>query len=153
LLFFVLPSLLFAQDIITGRKTLEELKATNHQIWFDSNYQKYQPDISVIQSFPKIIDTVKVIIAGGTWCSDTRKHLPAFYKVMDAWKPKHLVVEMIFVDRSKKFKEKGFKKLHITHVPTFIFYNAKGKEVGRIIETPKVDMENDLSQLLHKFIL
>jgi thiol-disulfide isomerase/thioredoxin len=150
LLLFLLPSLLFAQDII-GRKTLQELKATNHQIWFDSNYQKYQPDIAVLQSLPKINEAIKVIIVGGTWCSDTRQYLPAFYKVLDVWKPEHLAVELIFVDRTKKLKEKDFKKLHITNVPTFIFYNAKGKEMGRIIETPKVDIENDLSQLLKKY--
>jgi len=147
-----LPSLLFAQDIITGRKTLPEILATNHKQWLDTTYQKYQPDISVIQSFPKTIDSIHVIIVGGTWCSDTRKHLPAFYKVLDTWKPKHLSVELLFVDHNKKLKEKGFKKLKITNVPTFIFYNAEGNEIGRIIETPKVDMENDLSQLLHKYI-
>jgi thiol-disulfide isomerase/thioredoxin len=147
---WILPSLLFSQEILTGKITLDELLMTDHRKWFDNNYSAYQPDMQAIQSFRVSDKNIKVKIVLGTWCSDSREQMPVFFKVMDLWNFNHQHIEMIFVDRSKQIKLKGFKKLHITHVPSFIFFNANGKEIGRIIETPEITMEKDIKSILDK---
>ena len=148
LILLFLPAILFSQEIVSGKTTLDELLMTDHKKWFDKNYHEYQPDMNVIQSLPDS-ENISIKIVGGTWCSDTKTYLPVFYKVIDLWQFNHQRIEMIFVDRSKTIKLKNFKKLLITHVPTFIIYNAKGKELGRIVETPSVTIEKDLFQILN----
>src|SRR5690606_9300411 len=97
---------LFAQEIITGPATLDALIASDHRAWFDKNYQAYQPDISVIQSFPVSKKNISIKIVAGTWCSDSRILLPQFYKVMDLWQFNHQNIELIFTDKNKQVKMK-----------------------------------------------
>ncbi len=139
---------LFAQEIITGPTTLDALIASDHRAWFDKNYQAYQPDISVIQSFPVSEKNISIKIVAGTWCSDSRILLPQFYKVMDMWQFNHQNIELIFTDKNKQVKMKGFRKLRIDYVPTLIFYNSKGKEIGRIIEQSEGTIEKHVLKIL-----
>ena len=68
----------------------------------------------------------------GTWCDDSKREIPNFYKILDNAKFNYLNLEMVAVDKSKKAKglEKGYD---IIRVPTFIFYKD-GKEIGRFVE-------------------
>jgi thiol-disulfide isomerase/thioredoxin len=150
ILWLLLPSVAFSQEIITGKKNLDELLMTDHRQWFEKSYSEYQPEMSVIQSFPHSDERFKVKIILGTWCSDSRQLIPAFFKVMDLWNFNHQCIEMILVDRSKQIKLKGYKKLHITHVPTIIFYNSKSKEIGRIVETVQTTIEREVKVILEK---
>lgn len=55
---------------------------------------------------------------------------------------------MILVDKNKQANIKGYKKLEIVYVPTIIFYNKEQKQLGRMIESPKLTLEKDLLQML-----
>ena len=64
-------------------------------------------------------------------------------------------INLIGVDREKQ-SSVDLSQLNIEYVPTFIVF-YKGKELGRIIENPRISLEADLLQLLqnppasHKF--
>ena len=68
----------------------------------------------------------------GTWCSDSQREIPNFYKLLDEANFDYKNLELVTVDKKKKAKglEKGFD---IIRVPTFIFYK-NGKEIGRFVE-------------------
>ena len=61
-------------------------------------------------------------------------------------------LKMICVDRDKKAEGTEVGDLNIEFVPTFIIYK-NDEEVGRIIEEPKVTLEEDLKQILFKIKL
>lgn len=137
-------------NFLTGKGTLETLYGTEHKNWFEKNYVEAVLDEATIQSFPQDLESnFKILIVLGTWCSDSRMLVPHFYKMLDYWHIKP-TVELLFVDKAKNSNVKGYKKLKINYVPTFIIYNSKGKETGRIVETPKVSLEKDLKFILEQ---
>ena len=83
----------------------------------------------------------------GTWCPDSRREVPRFMRVMDAW---HFPVEkLIFigVDDAKQSPVGEYNSLDIQRVPTFILYK-NNIEAGRIIENPKTSLEQDMVDIL-----
>ena len=59
-------------------------------------------------------------------------------------------MEIIAVDGHKKAENGVIDGLDIQSVPTFIVYDKKGKELGRIVEHPKTTLEGDLLAILQK---
>lgn len=83
----------------------------------------------------------------GTWCSDTKRELPRFFKSMDQAGLPEPQVTLIGLDRSKKDTEGLTEKWQIEFVPTFIFIR-NGRELGRIVETPEGTLEGNIAQIL-----
>jgi thiol-disulfide isomerase/thioredoxin len=79
----------------------------------------------------------------GTWCSDSKEQIPAFYKILDELNCDSNSITLINVDRNKKGLSNEIKKLNIELIPTIIFYKQR-KKIGRIIETPYKSLEKDL---------
>jgi thiol-disulfide isomerase/thioredoxin len=80
----------------------------------------------------------------GTWCSDSRREVPRFLKLLDVLNFNSSAgLKIICVDDNKKGKGDEVDGLNIELVPTFIL-SQKGKEIGRIIESPKLTLEKDL---------
>ena len=148
---FIVAIVTFAQaqnHILKGKGNLDMIYGSEHKDWFEKNYSEAILDEITVQSFPQNIEcNFKILIVLGTWCSDSRKQVPHFFKILDYWHIKP-TVELLFVDEAKNSKVKGYKKLRINYVPTFIIYNTKGKEIDRIVETPKVSLEKDLKTIL-----
>lgn len=84
----------------------------------------------------------------GTWCSDSREQIPAFYKILDELNYPSDKVTLICVDRKKKGLSNEADGLNIELVPTIIFYR-NGEEIGRIIETPQESLEKDLLGIIN----
>ena len=78
----------------------------------------------------------------GTWCGDSQEQVPRFYRVLDEAKIDCKSMKVICVDGQKQCSDVQFEDYNIERVPTFIFYR-KDKEIGRIIESPEVSLEED----------
>ena len=129
-------------SILQGRLSQAEL--ASRYSWFDDGKQKYLPDESTVKALLPYARQLRFVVVMGTWCSDSRKHVPAFYRLMEDLHIPEKRIELIGVDRSKT-SPVDIASLHIEYVPTFlVFY--KGKELGRIIENPRISLEKDLLQ-------
>lgn len=85
----------------------------------------------------------------GSWCSDSQREVPRFYRIMDDAGITNDKIELISVNREKKVPGMDINNLRIERVPTFIIYDGI-KELGRIIETPAETLEKDLLRILAK---
>jgi thiol-disulfide isomerase/thioredoxin len=110
---------------------------------FDEYYQIYEPDKAVLEQLKLKQDGVEILIVLGTWCSDSQEQVPRFFKILDKIKFSKKAVQMICVDRNKQAGETDLVNYNVQRVPTFIFYR-KGREIGRIVETPYSTLEKDL---------
>jgi hypothetical protein len=113
--------------------------------WQDK-YDDYEPDSTVIAALSLPQPDMKVEIFLGTWCSDSRREVPRFFKAVDQSKfLQNHQIKLWAVDRDKSLESGLAEKRGIVSVSTFIFYK-NDNEIGRIIEMP--DHENIEADLL-----
>lgn len=115
--------------------------------WFQRHNDSYTVDEKTAKKLKKALKKVTIKAFMGTWCGDSKRETPRFYKVLKAAKFNLENLEMIAVNRGKKTPDNLQKGLNIFRVPTFIFYK-KGKEIGRYVEYPRVSLEKDMLAIL-----
>jgi hypothetical protein len=106
-------------------------------------YDTVSIQTDVVDLLKKVCGGVETKIFLGTWCSDSRREVPRFLKVVDAVGGGLGPVSMIGLDRNNKSPEALEASYNIERVPTFIFIKA-GKEIGRVVETPQTTIEADM---------
>lgn len=139
--------------ILAGHCSLSILNKEPYYSWFDTNYNKYIFDTSVVNTLSSLLQNKEIEIFLGSWCGDSKREVPRMIKILNASSFDTSNLHLIFVDNSVKaykqspwHEEKG-KNIH--HVPTIIVYEHK-KEIGRIIETPVISLEKDLLTIVQK---
>ena len=114
-----------------------------YNTWFTKNYDLYQLDKSAINSLKEHLNGVTIKGFMGTWCGDSKRETPHFYKVLEAADFNFKNLELITVNRSKKTPDNLQENYNIIRVPTFIFYK-NGKEIGRYVEYARESIEKDI---------
>jgi thiol-disulfide isomerase/thioredoxin len=136
-----------AEKIILGMTCPERIIGFNEAT--KQNFETYEPSSEALAFLKGIDQPVTIEVFYGSWCSDSIREVPRFIKIMDLVKNKNLQITFIGVDRSKKQPAEKTEGKNIEFVPTFIVLRD-GKEAGRIIESPKVSLEQDLADILKK---
>lgn len=117
---------------------------------FDPLYASYAPDSTMVTEIKPLLKNTHIKIIFGTWCGDSKVYVPHFFKLLDAADYSGKNVDIIAVDGHKKAENGLVDSLDIQRVPTFIVYNEKNKELGRIIEHPTTTLEADLLDILKR---
>lgn len=119
-----------------------------HKDWFLKNYEDYHPNQKIVQKIKKNIKNVSVKAFIGSWCHDSKRELPRFYKIMELTAFDFTNnFQMIGITIGKKTPDNLQKGYAVKHTPTFIFYRD-GKEVGRFVEHSRKTIEKDLLRIL-----
>jgi len=135
------------KEILYGYCDRSGLQEGEFGMAFSEYYRNYKPDKAVIKQLRKLHKEAEITIVLGTWCSDAKKQVPRFFKILDQAKFNKQRITMICVNRDKEVEDIDIRKLGIQRVPTFIVY-VKGREAGRIIEKPYQTIEKDLLMFL-----
>jgi hypothetical protein len=110
--------------------------------------ENYQPPAAAVSALKANTSDAQVIVALGTWCSDSRNYVPKLIKALKAAGNDHLKVKMIGIDSRFHTPLPTIQQRKLINVPTVIV-ERNGREIGRIVETPAVDtMEEDLAAIL-----
>lgn len=132
---------------LTGLAQKSDFEKEPFSKWFNEGYNNYHPDLPTIEALKPLLKRVKIKAVIGTWCGDSRRDVPQFYKILDLCDFNYKNLEMITVNREKKAPGNEQDGLGITHVPTFIFYKD-GKEINRYVEFARVSLEKDILSIL-----
>lgn len=136
-------------SVFVGKTNFETIQ--KNYPWFNQNLTDYKPNYALIEELKKVKKPYQVIIVGGDWCSDTQEQLPKFYVgFAELDYSKAVATAIYFVSKDKKLPADIVAKYKIERIPTFIVFDEKENEVGRIVETPSVSLESDLLQILLK---
>ena len=100
--------------------------------------------IAFLKDYPK---KVRIEIFYGSWCGDSRNHVPTFLKVISSANNPNFEIAIWAVDQAKQEPADMIKLRRITRVPTFIVLQSE-KELGRITESPSSSIEEDLYRIL-----
>lgn len=156
LLAFLISSISFAQsnkatknasgDLI-GITTRADFNQQPYANWFNRIYDNYTVSPATAKKLKKALKNVTIKAFMGTWCGDSRRETPKFYKLLSAANFDLKKLEMITVNRGKRTPDNLQKGYNIIRVPTFIFYK-KDKEIGRYVEYARESLEKDILKIL-----
>ncbi len=136
---------------LVGKVTREGFKKEEFKTWFDKGYKEYQPKEEIVNKLKAVslykAVTIKIIF--GTWCGDSRREIPRFFKIVDVANIPENIIGLTAVDTKKSSQDKNLEGIKFTRIPTFIFYR-NGSEIGRIVESTEKSLEEDLLKILTK---
>ncbi len=139
------------KEMLLGAVDKTGLTSSSFNEWFSEHHDAYLVNDKVVNMFKDSLANEYTVTAFfGSWCGDSKRELPRFYKVLEAANFPMQKLTVIAVDKKQeayKMSPNGEEKgLNIHRVPTFIFYK-NGKEVNRIVESPKKTFERDIETI------
>lgn len=163
ILILILPFQLCAQNLnveitentdtpyLLGKIDKSGLEGDNYKSWFTTNYNDYEPNLSITEAISSELENYTITLFMGTWCGDSKKEVPRLYKMLEACNFPMEQLTVVAVSRapnmykqSPQHEEAG---LNIHRVPTVIFYKD-GKEMNRIVEHPIGTFEEDIQNII-----
>jgi len=135
------------QAMLLGYINRQAFQDTSFSWWFNSVYDMYEVDSTTALSLKNKLDSIKITVVMGTWCSDSHREVPKLLRVFDYLNISVDRVSILAVGRNKKGIRNETDGMNIELVPTIIFYR-NGIEVGRIVESPKETIEKDMLKIL-----
>ena len=110
--------------------------------------ESYKPDAEALAAIRACTADTSIIVVLGTWCPDSKNHVPKLLRALKDAKNPHLRVRLIGVTYKIKEPAALIKQFQIVHVPTVVVERA-GVEIGRITENPvSPTIEQDLAAIL-----
>jgi tetratricopeptide (TPR) repeat protein len=140
------------EKILYGVITENDLRAAPYDSWFVATYNSYESHAATIKELQKInTKGIQIEIFLGTWCGDSKREVPRFFRVLRDLSFDEKNIKMIALGGSDSLykrspqQEEGGKG--IFRVPVFIVYK-NGVEINRINEFPVHSLEKDLYSIL-----
>lgn len=139
---------LFAQNAHAIGITTEEEIRSQHPI-FNLYANRYQPDSVSIHHIRQLKDSIHIVTVLGTWCKDSKKHVPSLFKVLEQSQNELITTTYVGVDYDNRESGRISGEYAIRVNPTFILFR-NGMEIGRIEEEPKISIEQDIVSILEQ---
>ncbi|SDR66528.1 Thiol-disulfide isomerase or thioredoxin [Polaribacter sp. KT25b] len=136
-----------ANGYLIGVANKDSFKDESFKNWFNSRYNEYTTDKETVNKLKTALEGYTIKGFMSSWCGDSKRETPRFYKLLDETGFNQNDFELITVDRSKKTPDNLQEGFNIIRVPTFIFYK-EGKEVGRYVEYPRETLEKDILKIV-----
>lgn len=135
-------------EILYGYSDINGLKMKPYHEWFNNEYNSYIPDMDALNQLNQLeFKKFQIRIVMGTWCSDSRREMPRFIKILDGCNYPLDSLIIINVDTNKQAGKTFADEMDIQKIPTFVIY-SNGIEKGRIIESPEISLEKDLLRII-----
>ncbi len=133
--------------MLLGKANRKGFQMDAFKDWFNTGYEAYKIDSEILEELKPLLKDVTITLFMGTWCEDSQRETPHFYKILDGTNFDESKLTLITVSEEKTTPQ-GFEEgKNITNVPTIIFYKNE-KELGRIVEYPIESLEKDMLAIL-----
>lgn len=133
--------------MLLGKANKDGLMKEPFNEWFIPEFDSYQLNDSLVEQLKPLLKDTEITVFMGTWCSDSQREIPHFYKILETADFDFNNFALVAVNDEKTTPQEFEKDLNITNVPTFIFYR-NGKELNRIVEFPIESLEEDMMSIL-----
>jgi len=132
-----------------GEKSWEEWKSEAG--WPSYGAESFQPPAGKIEDISRLVKqkAATFYIFGGSWCTDTKIHLPRIMKILLLASVPPGDIHLYGVDRIKRDPSGTAKRWDIKRIPTVVIL-SRGSEIGRIVENPKISWEDDILHILSR---
>lgn len=137
--------------MLLGTQTKKQLLKEPFSDWYIKEHDEYTTDKKTIAELKKEkLNSYHITVVLGTWCGDSHREVPRLMKILESLKYPEQKLTLIAVNRKKEAPNGEEGIYNIQRVPTIIV-SKYGKEIGRIIESPKSGwLEKDLLEIIKK---
>lgn len=135
------------ETMLTGKISKEDLQSEPYKSWFSENYQAYEPAEEPLETVSKNINDYEIEVYMGTWCQDSRREVPKFFKLLEEAGYNLDNLTVYGVDRNKVLPDGTEVSTDFEMVPTIVFYK-NGEEVNRFVEFPQETLEKDVAKIV-----
>jgi hypothetical protein len=136
---------------LLGRVSPKRLEQAPFGEWYNKNYDAYVVDSTAVIRLRAQLAGKQLMVFMGTWCGDSRREVPRFFKILDCCGIDTGSVQLITVaasgDQYKQSPGHEERGRDIYRVPDFIVLD-QGRELGRVVESPVNTLEKDLLSIL-----
>lgn len=138
---------LFGSPYLIGKVNRDGFMKKNYKTWFEDYYKNYEVNTEALMPLKEKMNDIQIKVFMGTWCPDSQREVPRFYKILDNLQLNESQLTVISMDKYKETPEEYEVGMNIQRVPTFIFYRGQ-EEIGRIIESPEKSLEKDMVKIV-----
>lgn len=137
--------------MLLGTQTKSQLLKEPYSSWYTKEHDEYTLDEATVAQLKKEkLNSYNITLVMGTWCEDSHREVPRLMKLLETLKYPEQKLNIIAVNRKKESPSGEEGIYNIQRVPTIIVQKY-GKEIGRIVETPKTFyVEKDLLEIIKK---
>ena len=138
-------------------KTTPSLEYVSTNNLYKGNFDKYQPNLDVINKIKSFLDEkeeiISIIAFGASWCGDCKRNIPRLAKIDKVVEDERFKIEMLSNIKVKApyAREKGKViwisppsppetidvKFDMFHIPAMYIFNKSGDCLGKIDENPE----------------
>jgi thiol-disulfide isomerase/thioredoxin len=133
--------------ILLGKINKANLQTSNHTPWFNQDYKSISIDPQWIENLKPYLRGLRIKVFMGSWCEDSQREIPHFFKLLQALEFDQKHVEMYAMSEEKTTPENYEKGWDIYNVPTIIFLK-NGNEINRFVEFPVDSLESDITKII-----
>lgn len=126
-------------------ETSREWIVEHHPTWAPEDAAA--PDRAVAKKLSQVPAGATVDVYLGTWCSDSRREVPRFWRALKLAGEVPFQVNYVGLDRSFEAGDVDLSRVGVEAVPTFVV-KRDGEEVGRVVEKSPQEIEKHLLDLL-----
>ncbi len=130
---------------LTGRLCRADLEACPG--WEGAWAAAYNADAAALSAIRERARGLEVLVFVATWCPDSRREIPRFFKIIDQAGLGEVALTLIGLDLGKRDAEGLAAQWGIQAVPTFVFVR-NGRELGRVVERATGTLEGDVARIL-----
>ncbi len=141
------PGDILKEEMLLGEFKRSELEQKPYSAWFNRGYKNYKPEKKALKTIKKNIGEYEITLFMGTWCADSKREVPKFFKILDLADYDSDKVQAYAVNRSKETPKHLEEAFEIKMVPTIIF-SKNGKEVNRFVEFPMETFAEDIAEIV-----
>ena len=134
-----------AEEVLLGKVRPSALPSITES--WTKDYDAYEPAPDDLQALATLRGPADLDVYFGSWCGDSRRELPRLVKILDRASLPGLRVRYFALDRTKTKPARLARRGSIERVPTIVL-RAEGREIGRIVESPRTSLEHDLALLV-----
>ena len=136
--------------ILLGKINKANLQTSNHTPWFKQDYQSISiDDPQWIENLKPYLGGLRIKVFMGTWCEDSQREIPHFFKLLQALEFDQKHVDMYAMSEEKTTPENYERGWEIYNLPTIIFLKY-GNEINRFVEFPVNSLESDITKIIKR---
>jgi thiol-disulfide isomerase/thioredoxin len=133
--------------IFQGPINMANLQSSKITSWFNPEFDRIDVDPQWVKNLKPHLKGLKIKIFMGTWCEDSQREIPHFFKLLNALEFDQNNLKMYAMSEEKTTPQNFEKGIEIYNVPTIVFYK-NGNEMNRFVEFPVESLESDIGKII-----